>query len=124
MEPVTIAAGALITQVVKSGYEKWIEGQTESLALTDEAKAVLTRMQSDPTNNGEFLNATGLSETICRVVCRNATSIEIETTRRVIIELEAKGLIINALSGTDGKVTLKHLGWILNPETGKVNKVG
>ena len=128
MEPVTIAAGALITQVVKSGYEKWVEGQTESLALTDEAKAVLTKMQSDPTDNGVFLDNTSLADHGYSMVCPYHPNLKINTTRRVVTELEAKGLVVIVREDKDEfrdeRVKLTHFGWILNPETGEADKVG
>ena len=54
--------------------------------------------------------------------------IEISTTRRVIAELEDKGLV--AIVREDKRefpseyVNLTHFGWRLNPKTGRVDKVG
>ena len=54
--------------------------------------------------------------------------IKIRTTRRVIAELEAKGLVTTAREERDNfhrkYVELTHFGWILNPQTGKADKVG
>ena len=126
MEPVTIAAGALITQVVKSGYEKWVEGQTESLALTDEAKDVLVTMQSDSSNNGMFRRMAFLGSASFRLIGVYGTNVRTEVTNRVMAELEAKGLVVIEYDGSDSGdlVKLTHFGWILNPETGKADKVG
>ena len=121
-------AEALVTQAVKLVYERWKESQTESLALSDGAKAVLTKMQSDPTNNGVFLDTTCLGDRSYSMTCPYHPDLEIRTTRRVIAELEAKGLVIVTQDDRDGlpdeNVKLTHFGWILNPETGKVDKVG
>ena len=126
MEPVTIAAGALITQVVKSGYEKWVEGQTESLALSDDAKAVLTKMQSDSSNNGMFRRMAFFGSASFQLIGVYGTNVRTEATNRVMAELEAKGLVTSEYAGSDSGdlVKLTHFGWILNPETGKVDKVG
>ena len=126
MEPVTIAAGALITHVVKSGYEKWVEGQTESLALSDDAKAVLTKMQSDPTNNGMFRRMTSFGSASFLLIGVYGTKGQADVTNRVMAELEAKGLVTVEYDGSDSGdlVKLTHFGWILNPETGEVDKVG
>lgn len=125
MEPVSVAAGALITQVVKSGYAKWLEGQTESLALSDDAKAVLTKMQSDPTNNGIFRQVAFGSGPF-HLIGIYGTKGQAEVTNRVMAELEAKGLVTIEYDGDDSGdlVKLSHFGWILNPETGKADKVG
>jgi len=129
MEPVTIAAGALITQIVKSGYEKWLDGQTESLALTDDAKGVLTQMQSDPTDNGVFVDTTSLGSSGVEMANPYASGEEINTTRRVIAELEAKGLVETVVrydrEGRERKdFRLTHFGWILNAGTGQADKIG
>ena len=129
MEPVTIAAGALITQLVRSGYQKWVEGQTESLALTGEAKDVLVMMQSDPTNNGVFVDTTSLGSSGIQMANPYSGGGRISTTHRVISELEAKGLVETVIK-YDGKgherrkFHLTHFGWILNPESGQADKVG
>ena len=128
MEPVTIAAGALITQVVKSGYEKWVEGQTESLALTDEAKDVLVTMQSDSSRTMACsVELAFLGSASFRVDrCLRDGMFEPTVTNRVMAELEAKGLVVIEYDGSDSGdlVKLTHFGWILNPETGKADKVG
>ena len=62
------------------------------------------------------------------MICPYNAGIEIRTTRRVIAELEAKGLvaIVREDKGEfqDEYVKLTHFGWIVNPETGKADKVG
>ena len=60
-----------------------------------------------------------------RLVCINHTEIDTETNQRVLGELEAKRLVAISLNSRgEDKVTLTPLGWDLNPETGKVDKVG
>ena len=129
MEPVTIAAGALITQIVQSGYEKWVKGQTEALALSDEAKDVLKKMQSDSTNNGIYIDTTHLGSSGIEMANPYEGSEGISTTHRVISELEAKGLVETVIKyDTNGrekrKFCLTHFGWILNPCTGIADKIG
>lgn len=111
---------------MKSGYEKWLESQLESLALTDEAKDVLVMMQGDPTNNGIFRQLAFLGSTSFKLVGVYGTKGQVAVTNRVIAELEAKGLVTFEYDGTDSGdlVKLTHLGWILNPETGLADKVG
>ena len=121
-------AEILVTQAVKLAYEKWRESQSESLALSDDAKAVLKQMQSDPTDNGIFMDNTSLADHGYSIVCPYHPNIEINTTRRVVAELEAKGLVVIVRADKDGfrdeHVQLTHFGWILNPETGEADKVG
>ena len=129
MEPVTVAAGALITQIVKSGYEKWVDSQTESLDLTNEAREVLKQMQSDPTNNGIFAESSPLGLAGVKLLCIYGGVEEITTTWRVIAELESKGLVETIIENRrsdydDKRINLTHFGWILNPETGQADKVG
>ena len=54
--------------------------------------------------------------------------IQISTTRRVIAELEAKGLVTTVREDrgefSSQYVKLTHFGWILNPQTGKADKAG
>ena len=57
-----IAPGSLVLQAVRQAYDLWKESRTESLALSDGAKAVLGRMQSDSTNNGVFVDSTSLAD--------------------------------------------------------------
>ena len=84
-------------------------------------------MQSDPTNNGIFIDATGLGDPGYSLLCTHH-DIRISTTRRVVAELEAKGLVTTVRE--DGGefqreyVKLTHFGWILNPQTGEADKVG
>ena len=117
-----------VLAAVKLAYERWKESQTESLALSDDAKAVLTKMQSDPTDNGVFLDDTSLADHGYSLVCPYHPNLEINTTRRVVAELEAKGLVVLVREDKDGfrdeRVKLTHFGWILNPETGEADKVG
>ena len=119
---------AFVLLAVKLAYERWKEAQTESLALSDDAKAVLTKMQSDPTDNGVFLDNTSLADHGYSMVCPYHPSLEINTTRRVVAELEAKGLVVIVLEDEDGfrdeRVKLTHFGWILNPTTGEADKAG
>ena len=119
-------AETLVAQAVKMAYEKWKESQTESLALSDDAKAVFTRMQSDPTNEGVFRLIRVLGPSAPRLVCVYHTEIDVEVNNRVMAELEAKGLVTIEYDGSNGGdlVKLTHFGWILNPETGKADKVG
>ncbi len=119
------STGSLVVQAVKLVYEKWTKSRAEALRLSDGAKAVLEEMQSDPTNNGVFLHTAALGDVLYKMVCLYQTDIRIETTRRVIVEMEAKGLLTIERRPTKGdSVTLSHLGWILNPDTGKVDKTG
>lgn len=117
----------LITQAVKIVYEKWKERGTAELELSEEASRVLRLMQSDPTDNGVFQETRGIGRSTYPMhSCYS--DLRIETTRRVIAELEAKGIItVTRNTGGHGaieKVTLTHFGWILNPTTGKVDKAG
>ena len=88
---------------------------------------VLGRMQNDPTDNGVFIDATGLADRGYSLLCTHH-DIRISTTRRVLAELEAKGLVTTVREdGSDFQreyVKLTHFGWILNPQTGRVDKVG
>lgn len=122
-----IAAGSLVLRAVKFTYDSWKEARTAALALSDDAKAVLGRMQLDPTNNGVFYDSTGLGARDYSLRCTHH-DIRISTTRRVIAELEAKGLVTTVREDRNESpleyVKLTHFGWILNPETGKAEKVG
>ena len=122
-----IAAGSLVLRAVKLTYDFWKEARTAALALSEDAKSVLGQMQSDPTNNGIFVDSTSLGDRGYSLLCTHHP-IRISTTRRVLAELEAKGLVT-----TDREdrgefqleyVKLTHFGWILNPETGKADQVG
>ena len=119
---------SLVTQAVKLAYDKWKESQTESLTLSDAAKIVLKTMQSDPTDNGIFVESSVLSDSDYSMTCLYHTNLEIRTTRRVMAELEAKGIAIVAQEDRDGfkneTVKLTHFGWVLNPDTGKVERAG
>ena len=119
-------AETLVAQAVKLVYERWKESQTESLALSDDAKAVLTKMQSDATNNGMFRQLAFLGSTTFQLVGVYGTEGQATVTNRVMAELEAKGLVVIEYDGDDSGdlVKLSHFGWILNPETGKADKVG
>ena len=85
-------AASLALQAVKTAYDVWKREGVASLALTNEAKHVLKTMQSDRTGNGIFINGTGFgtSELILINVFERA---KITTTRRVVVELEAKGIV-------------------------------
>ena len=93
--------------------------------MTDDAKAMLKSMQSDTTGNGVLLDATGIGTRALRLLNPYQGSEVVETTRRVVAELEAKGLIEphETERGRRG-IKLTHLGWILDPATGKADKVG
>ena len=123
---VDLAAGGLVIRAAKTAYDLWKENRAEAaLALTDDAKAVLEAMQSDATGNGILLQATGIGTSVLRLLNPYQSSQVVETTRRVVAELEAKGLIEQHRTerGTAG-IKLTHLGWILDPQTGKADKVG
>ena len=91
---VDLAAGGLVIRAAKTAYDLWKENRAEAaLALTDGAKAVLTSMQSDTTGNGILLDATGIGTSALRLLNPYQSSQVVETTRRVVAELEAKGLI-------------------------------
>ena len=93
--------------------------------MTDEAKTLLKSMQSDTTGNGILQDITGMGTNAVHLANPYQGNGTIETTRRVVAELEAKGLIEphRTERGTGG-IKLTHLGWILDPETGKADKVG
>ena len=121
-----LTAGALAIRAAKTAYDLWKENRAEAaLALTDDAKAVLTSMQSDTTGNGVLLDATGIGSSGLPLVNPYQSGEVVRTTRRVVAELEAKGLIEphRTERGTRG-IKLTHLGWILDPQTGKADKVG
>ena len=119
-------AETLVAQAVKLVYERWKESQTGSLALSDDAKAVLTKMQSDSSNNGMFRRMAAFGSASFRLIGVYGTNVRTEVTNRVMAELEAKGLVTIEYDGSDSGdlVKLTHFGWILNPETGKADKVG
>ena len=102
------------------------ESGRERLLLSEHAKAVLTQMQSDPTNEGIFELVRFLGPSAPRLVCVSHTEIDIEVNNRVMSELEAKGLVtIIPEHGPGGDdVTLTSLGWVLNPDTGEIDKAG
>ena len=123
---VDLSATALAVRAAKIAYDLWKENRADAaLALTDEAKAVLKSMQSDTTGNGILLDATGDGDTALPLVNPYQSSAVVMTTRRVVAELEAKGLVEphRTDSGTRG-IKLTHLGWILDAQTGKADKVG
>ena len=123
---VDLAAGGLVIRAAKTAYDLWKENRAEAaLALTDDAKAVLKSMQSDTTGNGILLDVTGMGTSALRLLNPYQSSQVVETTRRVVAELEAKGLIEpHRTERNRGGVKLTHLGWILDPQTGKADKVG
>ena len=67
-----------------------------------------------------------LGSTTFQLVGVYGTEGQATVTNRVMAELEAKGLVVIEYDGDDSGdlVKLTHFGWILNPETGKVDKVG
>lgn len=125
---IDLAASSFTLRAVKTAYDLWRENKGDAaLPLSDGAKKVLEAMQSDPTNNGIFVDATSLADRGYSLACTHH-NISISTTHRVIAELEAKGLVVTAREDR-GKfkheyVKLTHAGWILNPQTGKADKVG
>ena len=119
-------AETLVAQAVKLVYDRWKESQTESLALSDGAKAALKLMQSDSSNNGIFCRMAFGSGPFRLIGVYGTNVRNVEVTNRVMAELEAKGLVTIECDGSDGGdlVELTHFGWILNPDTGEVDKVG
>ena len=120
-------AAPLILQAVKAAYDIWKKERVSNLELTEEAKNVLKIMQSDETGDGIFVEETvfGMSGI---VLLGLGADQQINTTRRVIAELNAKGIVATTDSVIEDRreyrVELTHFGWILDPETGLVNKVG
>lgn len=118
---------SLVLQSVKAAYDVWKKEKVSSLGLTDEAKHVLETMQSDETGNGIFIDATTFGTNKLELL-GVYTRVPISTTRRVITELEAKGIVTITENDRKGRreqrVTLTHFGWILNPDTGQVDKIG
>ena len=121
---VEIAAGSLAIQAAKAAYDVWRQNRSDAaLDLTDDAKAVL---KGDSTGNGILLDVTGIGGGAAfRLRSPYHGSESVQTTRRVVAELEAKGLVVpyRTERGRSG-IKLTHLGWILNPETGKADKIG
>ena len=123
-----LAAGSFVLRAVKTAYDLWRENKGDAaLPLSDDAKEVLRAMQSDPTDNGIFVDSTSLADRGYSLLCTHH-DIRISTTHRVIAELEAKGLVVTVQEDRDTfrqeYVKLTHAGWILNPQTGKADKVG
>ena len=120
-----VAVGSLVLNAVKAAYGLWKEKKVDALELTEGAKALLELMQSDDTGHGAVLDVTGLGTADLRFSSPYKTEISGSTTQRVWVELEAKGLVEEHVtrSGKTG-IKLTHFGWILNPGTGKVDKVG
>ena len=46
---------------MKLTYDFWRDARTDALALSEGAKEVLGLMQTDPTDNGVFVDATGIA---------------------------------------------------------------
>ena len=119
------AVGSLISQLVKSGYKKWVEGHRGKLELTAEAKAALREMQKTE-GFCRFVDTTGLGQATETFGDLNG-GVTLSLSGRVQKELEAKGLIEfkpNKSNPLEEDLVLTHLGWILNPDTGRVDKVG
>ena len=118
-------AETLVAQAVKLVYDRWKESQTESLALSDGAKAALRTMQSDSSDNGIFRRMAFGSGPF-QLIGVYGTNVRTGVTNRVMAELEAKGLVAIEYDGSDSGdlVKLTHFGWILNPDTGEADKVG
>ena len=97
---------------MKLVYDRWKEAQTESLALSDGAKAALKLMQSDSTDNGSFRKMAFLGSTTFQLIGVYGTDVRTEVTNRVMAELEAKGLVTIEYDGSDSGdlVRLTHFG--------------
>ncbi|MCY4027879.1 MAG: hypothetical protein OXH75_16400 [Acidobacteria bacterium] len=129
---VEIAASSLALRAAKIAYDLWKENRSDAAVdLTDDARAVLKTMQSDATMNGVFAESTPIACKGLRFVALYQSGLGMEMSYRVLAELQAKGLVEShtAREGTNGHeeltgIKLTHLGWILNPETGKADKVG
>ena len=123
---VDLTAGGLVIRAAKMAYDLWKENRAEAaLALTDDAKAVLKSMQSDATGNGILLDAAGVGDSGLPLINPYQSGEVVMTTRRVVAELEAKGLVEpHRTERGRGGIKLTHLGWILDPQTGKADKVG
>ena len=129
---VDLAAGSLVLRAAKTAYDLWRENRADAaLELTDDARAVLKTMQADATMNGVFADATSIACKGLRFMSLYQSGLGMETSHRVLAELQAKGLVEShtVREAADGHraltgIKLTHLGWILNPETGKVDKVG
>lgn len=121
------AVGSLVISAAKMAYELWKDGKTDALALTEDAKHVVALMQSDPTNTGTFIDVTGMGDD-AYVLRSTHHEAKVRTSRRVVAELEAKGLVTifreDRGDYQQEYVRLTHFGWILNPQTGKADKVG
>ena len=102
--------------ILRTVYYLW--RRFRPLRLSDDAKAVLARMQADSTDNGVFIDSTALGDSGRKLACLHG-NIEISTTRRVIAELEDKGLVAIVREAKrefpSEYVNLTHFGWRLNP---------
>ena len=129
---VDLAVGSLALRAAKAAYDLWRDNRSDAvLDLTDDARTVLKTMQSDTTMNGVFADATSLACKGLRFMALYQSGLGMEMSYRVLAELEAKGLVEShtVSEATNGHraltgIKLTHLGWILNPETGKADKVG
>ncbi len=124
---VDLAVGSLALRAAKVAYDLWKENRSDAaLDVTEGARAVLTTMQGDSTGNGILLDVTGIGGGGgLRLRSPYHAGEPVNTTRRVVAELEAKGLVEPYLTkGGKRGIKLTHLGWILNPETGRADKVG
>lgn len=98
-------------------------GESSHWELSDEAKQVLSKMQSDSTGNGIFVDVTGIGDT-AYCLASTFSDIQIKTTRRVMAELQAKGAVtikkeVKSRFGSTTYITLTHIGWTLDAETRK-----
>ena len=95
--------------------------RTRQIDLTDDAEAVVRAMQGDEAGDGILLDISGMSTKGIVLMSPNDTSESIKTTRRVVAELEAKGLVErhHTAGGTKG-IKLTHRGWTakLEPKKG------
>ena len=110
-----LMSGIPITYSVGSHYELWKVDEGAVLELTDGAKKFIKKMQATVAGIAYLQGPAADHE---GETPEGGTLID----RRVFLELEAKGLVTFHEDGR--KLSLTHYGWILNPDTGMVDKVG
>ena len=116
---VDLAVGSLVLRAAKTAYDLWRENRSDAaLDLTDDARTVLKAMQSTETG---IVYSQGPVSSLPEGEPHSGGG-AVLLSRRTFLELEAKGLVTFHEEGR--KLSLTHLGWILNPETGKADKVG
>ncbi len=97
------------------GAEPTVEGDSRVVALTQEARTALRALQSISSG---IAYARGPAADYEGEIPEGSFTL----SRRAFLELEAKGLVIFHHEGR--KLDLTHFGWILNPDTGRVHKIG